>query len=306
MTDTATHEKIEETIQGDEVVLFMKGRRRMPQCGFSAQVVGILDQMLEDYTTVNVLTDPEVRQGIKAFSNWPTIPQLYVRGKFVGGCDIITEMFEQGELQTILGVEVQEVVAPSLTVTDGAAAALKEAMQGEGGEAVRLSIDARFRPTLGLDGVGPLDLTVEANGIKIVVDRGTASRSDGLSIDFVDGPQGGFRIENPNEPAKVRQLSPTEAKAKLDAGDIEVFVDVRTPEEAVTARIPGARLLDDGFRAELLDMPKDTPILFQCHHGGRSQAAAEHFLGQGFTQVFNLAGGIDGWSQEVDSSVPRY
>ena len=95
-----THARIQSLIDGQDVVLFMKGHRQMPQCGFSAQVVQILDTMLPEYQTVNVLEDPEIRQGIKDFSNWPTIPQLYVRGEFVGGCDIITEMYQTGELQT--------------------------------------------------------------------------------------------------------------------------------------------------------------------------------------------------------------
>ena len=91
--------QLDEIIASDDIVLFMKGERRMPQCGFSAQVVRILDHLVPDYTTVDVLSDPEIRQGIKEFSSWPTIPQLYVKGEFVGGCDIITEMFQEGELE---------------------------------------------------------------------------------------------------------------------------------------------------------------------------------------------------------------
>jgi monothiol glutaredoxin len=83
----------------------MKGNRRMPQCGFSATVVQILDHLIPEYTTVDVLQDPEVREGIKAYTQWPTIPQLYVKGEFVGGCDIVREMFQTGELQKTLGVE---------------------------------------------------------------------------------------------------------------------------------------------------------------------------------------------------------
>ncbi len=92
-------ERIQKLIATDDVVLFMKGTRMGPQCGFSAQVVQILDSMVPEYTTVDVLADPEIRQGIKEFSSWPTVPQLYVRGEFVGGCDIITEMYQSGELQ---------------------------------------------------------------------------------------------------------------------------------------------------------------------------------------------------------------
>ena len=98
----ATRKRIQSLIESEPVVLFMKGSRGMPQCGFSAQVVGILDSHLQSYATVDVLQDPEVRQGIKEFTSWPTIPQLYVRGEFVGGCDIVTEMEQSGELRPLL------------------------------------------------------------------------------------------------------------------------------------------------------------------------------------------------------------
>jgi monothiol glutaredoxin len=97
--------RIEEIIGSDDVVLFMKGDRRMPQCGFSATVVQILDHLIPEYATVDVLRDPEIREGIKLYTQWPTIPQLYVKGEFVGGCDIVREMFQTGELQKTLGVE---------------------------------------------------------------------------------------------------------------------------------------------------------------------------------------------------------
>jgi monothiol glutaredoxin len=93
---------IGKTIAGNDVVLFMKGTRSMPQCGFSMQVAQILGQLGLDFKDINVLEDMSVRDGIKAYSNWPTIPQLYVKGEFVGGCDIIREMFQAGELQQLL------------------------------------------------------------------------------------------------------------------------------------------------------------------------------------------------------------
>jgi monothiol glutaredoxin len=93
---------IRQTITDHDVVLFMKGTSAQPQCGFSQMVVRILDHVGVDYHDVNVLADDDVRQGIKDFSNWPTIPQLYVKGEFVGGCDIVREMFQTGELKTLL------------------------------------------------------------------------------------------------------------------------------------------------------------------------------------------------------------
>jgi monothiol glutaredoxin len=100
--DDASRQRIEKIIGSDRVVLFMKGDRNVPQCGFSATVVQILDTLVPEYTTVDVLSDPQVRQGIKEFSSWPTIPQLYVAGEFLGGCDIVREMYSSGELQKVL------------------------------------------------------------------------------------------------------------------------------------------------------------------------------------------------------------
>ena len=100
-----TRGRIGSLIGSNRVILFMKGNRQMPQCGFSATVVQILDSLVPDYATYDVLSDPEVRQGIKEFSDWPTIPQLYVDGEFLGGCDIVREMYASGELQQKLGAE---------------------------------------------------------------------------------------------------------------------------------------------------------------------------------------------------------
>ncbi|MBO9449583.1 Grx4 family monothiol glutaredoxin [Tropicibacter sp. R16_0] len=103
MTETTNpaHAQIDETVKANTVVLFMKGTKEMPQCGFSSRVAGVLNYMGVDFSDVNVLADEALRQGIKDYSDWPTIPQLYVKGEFVGGCDIITEMTLSGELDTL-------------------------------------------------------------------------------------------------------------------------------------------------------------------------------------------------------------
>ncbi|WP_043829067.1 Grx4 family monothiol glutaredoxin [Muricoccus aerilatus] len=102
MSDNPVFQQIKSEIDASPVTLFMKGTPVFPQCGFSARVVQILSHMGVPFRGVNVLENGEIREGIKAFSNWPTIPQLYVKGEFVGGCDIITEMFQSGELATLL------------------------------------------------------------------------------------------------------------------------------------------------------------------------------------------------------------
>ena len=102
MSEQVVHDWIRKQITNNDVVLFMKGTKNFPQCGFSGQVAQILQYLGVEYQDVNVLDDMSIREGIKSFSEWPTIPQLYVKGEFVGGCDIIREMFQSGELQSFL------------------------------------------------------------------------------------------------------------------------------------------------------------------------------------------------------------
>lgn len=98
-----TLDRIQADIGSNDVVLYMKGTRAMPQCGFSATVVEVLKRLgVEEYKDINVLADPEIREGIKQFANWPTIPQLYIKGEFIGGCDIVRELYQSGELQALL------------------------------------------------------------------------------------------------------------------------------------------------------------------------------------------------------------
>ncbi len=100
---TSAKDRIDEIVRDNNVVLFMKGTELFPQCGFSSRAVAILEHLNSPFKTVDVLQDPEIRQGIKEYSDWPTIPQLYVKGEFVGGSDIMMEMFESGELQELVG-----------------------------------------------------------------------------------------------------------------------------------------------------------------------------------------------------------
>jgi monothiol glutaredoxin len=303
--DPETRARIQSEIDSNPVVLFMKGTRTAPQCGFSATVVQILDSLVDDYKTVNVLADASIRQGIKDFSDWPTIPQLYVKGEFVGGCDIVKEMLESGQLAETLGVRVQEVAPPRVTISASAAEAFKGALQSTE-EFVHLEVDGRFNHSLSVGPRGAGDLAVDAGPLTLLVGRSSAKRAEGVHIDFVDSPNGkAFKITNPNEPPKVRALSVKELKAKLDSGNIELF-DVRTPREREIAQIHGAKLLDRAAQDHIMKLPKETPLYFHCHHGGRSQQAAEFFINQGFKEVYNVEGGIDAWSRDVDGDVPRY
>ena len=113
MTDEPIHAQIKDAVSSNDVMLFMKGSPSFPQCGFSAAVVQILDYLGVEYSSADVLKNEDLRQGIKSYSDWPTIPQLYVKGEFVGGCDIIREMFQSGELQTHLASKGVKTTAPT-------------------------------------------------------------------------------------------------------------------------------------------------------------------------------------------------
>ena len=105
MNEQDVQDWIAKQVANNDVVLFMKGTKQMPQCGFSMQVAQILNHLGVDFKDINVLDDMSVREGVKAFSNWPTVPQLYIKGEFVGGCDIVREMFQAGELQEMLNAK---------------------------------------------------------------------------------------------------------------------------------------------------------------------------------------------------------
>ncbi|MDH3685138.1 MAG: rhodanese-like domain-containing protein [Myxococcales bacterium] len=215
-------------------------------------------------------------------------------------------MFSAGELHEALGIAAVTGEPPTLHISDGAAEALRKLSENSGGRPLHLTIDARFQAGLFFGPEEAGELQVESNGISLSLDALTASRAEGLRIDAretADGPA--FSLENPNAPA-VQQLTVSELKKLLDSGETFEFLDVRTPEEHEKARIEGTTLLDPETGAALEKLGLDTRLVFHCHHGGRSQKAAEHFASLGFRNVYNVVGGIDAWSLEVDPDVPRY
>jgi monothiol glutaredoxin len=300
--------RIETLVTTKPVVLFMKGNRQSPQCGFSAQVVRILDEVLTSYETVDVLSDAALRDGIKEFSSWPTIPQLYIAGQFVGGCDIVKEMHSSGELQKLLGAETSSPNPPRVSLTDRATTEIEKAASGaEVGEKLRIEVSPSFEHELYFDTPKDGDFVVECGKIAVLVSRTSARRLDGTTIHFTEtGGSAGFKIDNPNEPPRVRPLTAKELQARIAAGEPTHLFDVRPEVERRIAKIDQALALDAAGTARLAELPKDSPIVFQCHHGVRSRAAAEDAIRRGFVRVYNLEGGIDAWSQDVDPAVPRY
>ena len=302
----ATRTRIENLLAANRVVLFMKGSRAAPQCGFSAAATDRLNTLLEDYATVDVLADDEIRQGIKEYGNWPTIPQLYVDRELVGGADILQSMFDSGELHRVLGVEEPDRTPPSITISDAAVAAIRQALSDADGMKLFLVVDGRFQPQFQLREASGNEISVVANGLEICFDLASAQRARGASIDWTKTPHGeGLAIHLPQAPATVKSLDVRALKHRMDAGDITV-IDVRPPQDRALAPFARAQILDSTTHADLASLPKDTPLAFLCHHGNSSRSAAEHFCEHGFKDVYNVEGGIDAWSQEIDANVPRY
>ena len=307
--DAATRSRIEAILQSDRVVLFMKGTPAQPQCGFSAKTIQILNMLLPEYATFDVLADTEIREGIKAFASWPTIPQLYIDSELVGGCDIISEMFQQEELHELLGFQIPARTLPRIEITQRATAMLQEALATQPEKVLRLTVDARWMTelTFGADDDGAI--RAKANGVELCMDPITAQRADGLKIDVKETLHGlQFNCVNPNGPPPVQQITPKVLSDMLKAGDIVHCFDVRPAAECAIAKIVGARPLELASEQlkQIESLEKDAVVVFHCHLGGRSQTVAERFRLRGFTNVYNLQGGIDAWSLEVDPSVPRY
>ena len=306
--DPALRARIESLLQSNRVVLFMKGQPNMPQCGFSAKAVGALGALGVDYAHVNVLADQEIREGIKVYGDWPTIPQLYIDGELVGGSDIIEQMTNSGELASLLGLEAPDRTPPTITITPAAAEMLKNAVADAGpGAALALSINAQFQPNFQLAQYDANAIAAESNGVRVQFDLGSARRADGITIDWVDDIRGkGLAIDNPNAPKPVQALSPMDADARVRAGEV-LLVDVRPADERTIASVGVPfKTFDGNGRAELEALPKDTALAFLCRSGGRSQQAAEEFRARGFTRVYNVTGGINAWADEVDGTISKY
>ena len=304
--DSALRSQIDALLADNRIVLFMKGHPQAPQCGFSAKAVGALNALGIDYKHVDVLADPEIREAIKRYGDWPTIPQLYIGGELVGGSDIIEQMANSGELHGVLGLPPPDRTPPNIAIGPSAVEMLRNAIADAGGDVVvRMDIDPQYRTRLHLAQPDTNAITVVVDGIRVEFDLAGARRAEGLRIDWADDERGrGLIIDNPNAPPPVQAMTPAQAIERRNAGTLRI-VDVRPAEERAMGSVGGDLLtLDEGL-APVESLPKGTALAFLCHHGNRSQQAAEHFRQRGFREVYNIVGGTEAWS-DVDASVSRY
>lgn len=309
---TDTHAAIENLLRENRVVLFMKGNRAQPQCGFSAKTVAALDMLLPEYVAVDVLKDPDIRDGIKAYGNWPTVPQLYVDGELIGGSDIVTEMFDAGELGAVLGVTEPTDSVPQIGIATGAVNIMTGAIEGKPGAAIHLKIDANFQHTMSLAPPKETSVAVTSGRVTLHLDKWSAARANGLKISVYENMNGqGFSFDNPNAPPPVKQMTVQELQDLVKDGTLNqpggpLFFDVRGEDERRIAVLPMAQPWNDDSRQLVEGLAHDTPIIFHCHLGRRSQAVADLYRRKGYTNLYNLTGGIHAWSNDIDPAVPTY
>lgn len=292
--DSALHNRIQQLVTENRVMLFMKGTPKMPQCGFSAQTAGALDTLLEgNYASFNVLEDQDVREGIKEYGNWPTIPQLYVDGELVGGCDIIMEMFNAGELHDLFGLEAPDRTPPEIEISDRAADKIREFLAAYPGQHLHFKIGSDWDAQFDLGPKSGTEIESSAAGLTVLMDLASAQRARGARIDWVETVQGeGLKLDLPGAPPPVQPISAAELRERLDADPTLVVIDVRGELDRHNQPLSFGRALDADLMAELKDADRDTPLVVVCNKGLSSQEVAEHYRKQGFKHVYNLSGGV--------------
>ena len=299
--DSETRGIIDNLLSTNKVVLFMKGTPQQPQCGFSAKTTAALDMLIPDFMSVNVLDHPTIREGIKEYANWPTIPQLYIDGELIGGSDIILDMLSSGDLADALGVDKPATVQPKITISDDGIAAMKNALESQSGGILHLQISATWTHQIALDESRDGDICVNISGIDFHMDPWTAARADGLNMILEEDLTGTrFVFDNPNAPPPVNQMTVQELKARLDTSDDVVLIDVRDEDERANASIEESRPWNRETREFIEALSKDAEILIYCQMGGRSQALGDALRQRGYTNLHNVIGGIKAWTEEID------
>lgn len=302
--DSEVRAVIDRVLAENKVVLFMKGTPAQPQCGFSAKTCATLNMLLPDYMTINVLDYPEIREGIKEYSNWPTIPQLYIDAELMGGCDIVQDMMQSGELAEALGIDVPQVDAPTITISDKGIEAMNNALASHPSAHLHLLIAADWTHQISIDPNRAGAVVARAGDIELHMDPWTAARADGLNMVLEEDLTGTrFSFDNPNAPPPVNQMTVHVLKQKIDDGEDLVLVDVRAEEERAQGKIEGSQAWNDETMEMIESLPKDAEIIIHCHTGGRSQALADALRRRGYTNLHNVTGGIHAWSEEIDPTV---
>jgi monothiol glutaredoxin len=211
-------------------------------------------------------------------------------------------------LHALLGAPAPDRTPPAIELTPAAAEAISRAMaDADPGVGLHLGVDPHFNAQFQLKPVSGHEIVAEAAGLRIHFDLASAPRPRGMRIDWVEDVRGaGLSITNPNAPPPVKSIGVRELHDRIMAGAIDV-IDIRPAEARALAPFPEPHdVLDEDSHARLAALPKDMPLAFLCHHGNSSRQAAEHFREMGFREVYNVEGGIDAWSRDVDPNVPVY
>ncbi|MEM1079945.1 MAG: Grx4 family monothiol glutaredoxin [Pseudomonadota bacterium] len=292
--ESSLQQRIEQIIGSQRVVLFMKGTPQLPQCGFSAQTAGALESLIgNDYASFNVLEDPDIREGIKQYGNWPTIPQLYVDGELVGGCDIVLEMLNAGELHDLFGLEAPDRSPPDIEITPAAADKIRGFLDDYPDQFLHFNIGADWDAQFNVGPKSGTEIEAQVGALTVLMDLNSAQRARGARIDWVSTMQGeGLKLDLPGAPPPVQDMSAATLTERLEQDDELILIDTRSEADRMQRPLAQARILDADLMAELGQSDRATPLVFACNIGQSSRAVAEHYRKEGFTEVYNLTGGV--------------
>jgi monothiol glutaredoxin len=316
-----TKESIQEVVTKDKIVVFAKGTKEVPRCGFSGRAIQIFQSFNKPFEVVDILSDPTIRPALVQFSQWPTTPQIYLDGEFIGGSDIITEMQKSGELEkkvlNSFGEEYKEVQEDErVSITDEAASKVKDFMEDDF-EFLRLAVtikgdDRAYSLELDSHTSAATDLKWKVKGLTVIIAKSMSDLFEKMDVSWVNkNGNEGFAIKEAGTPpalpvpidiakADMAQLM----RSELEAGKLWI-VDVREADEwksghgEEAVHLPLSRLekewKDSGFD------PKDT-LIFYCAAGKRSLSAANHFRHKlGFPNTRSLVGGIGNYPANIIS-----
>ena len=309
LEETPAHPASPSSSTNNRVVLFMKGTRSFPQCGFSATVVQILDDLVPEYQTVNVLKDPDLREGIKAVLELADHPAAVRRrevrrrlrhrardvrvGRAAGAARRAGAQRRRRRACTLTEAARKAVLARP--------AAARRARCASASAAASSTSSSLDEPRKG-------DFEIDAGGVTLLIDPMSAKRADGITIDYASDER--RRVPH-RQPERARARAP--ARAGRAQGDARARRAVQADRRAHATQEHGDRAHRGRHAARRRGRApargarsRTRPLVFYCHHGMRSRAAAERFAKDGCKRVYNLEGGIDAWSREIDPKVPRY
>jgi rhodanese-related sulfurtransferase/Fe-S cluster assembly iron-binding protein IscA/glutaredoxin-related protein len=297
MRERLTH-LLKDRANSHEIAIFSAGSD--PLCAETQFLVDWLTEQKAAFSVVDALQDPELSPLLQADCATKLLPILTVNGHLIANGALLKQLAESGQLSQLIQKPAPDQT-PAIAVSQLAVARLRSALESPT-DVVRLTISSDFCHELGVSEMRPGDIELKLGDVTLVVDPISASRANGLAIDWVQQAEsGGFRIDNPNRRSVLRSVKCDDLAQLMGGPNPPFLIDARTEQEYNDARISGAHLLEANLLDALQLLDRQTPLVFYCKNGTRSQRAAQHCSELGYMDVATLVGGMDAWLRHFES-----